>query len=391
MKAVRRMVLVAVVVSLTAVAPAAAQAATITGTVSGEDTHAGIAGVEVCPTPQPYTFEAACATTDSSGHYSLNGLRPAQYSLAFSGWVNNVPYVSEVYDNKPAYTYGDLVTLSSPDEVRQLDVELARGGSVGGKLTDEETGLPIAGMAACARLEGDDGYERCAKSDDNGNYQVNGLPSGEYSVYYEGWNQVNYLREFYEDAELWAQATRIQVTAPGTTGGVDAELARGAQIFGHVSQAGTGLPLPEAFVCAEQEAPGENQECDMTDAEGNYALIGLPAGRYLVAFELEYLPTGHYARQWWQGAATAEEATPIVLMPPETRTGIDGVVDRAIWGPPEIEPTSVTDSAPLPAVASIVKPPLRKCHKGFHRKLVKGKKRCVRKHWPHRKHHRSQR
>ncbi|HET7507090.1 MAG TPA: carboxypeptidase regulatory-like domain-containing protein, partial [Solirubrobacterales bacterium] len=124
MKAVRRAMLVALVVSLTALAPAAAQAATITGTVSGEDTHAGIGGVEVCPTPQPYTFEVACATTDSSGHYSLDDLPPAQYSIAFSGWVNNVPYVSEVYDNKPAYTYGDLVTLGSPDEVRQLDVEL---------------------------------------------------------------------------------------------------------------------------------------------------------------------------------------------------------------------------------------------------------------------------
>jgi len=390
MKAVRRTVLVAVAVSLTAMAPAAAQAATITGTVSGEDTHAGIGGVEVCPTPQPYTFEAACVTTDSSGHYSLSGLPPAQYSLAFSGWVNNVPYVSEVYDNKPAYTYGDLVTLNSPDEVRQLDVELARGGSVGGKLIDEETGLPIAGMGACASLEGD-GYERCAKSDANGNYQVNGLPSGEYSVYYEGWNQVNYLHEFYEDAELWAQATRINVTAPGTIGGIDAKLARGAQIFGHVSQAGTGLPLPEAFVCAEQEAPGEYQECDMTDAEGNYALIGLPAGSYLVAFELEYLPTGQFAGQWWQGAATAEEATPIVLVPPEARTGIDGVVDRAIWGPPEKEPPAVTDPLPPPVATSSVQPRLKKCRKGFHRKLVKGKKRCVRKHQRHRKHHRSQR
>src|SRR6188768_297392 len=212
----------AVLCALVMLAPGSALAATITGTVSGEDTHAGIGGVEVCPTPQPYTFEAACAETDPSGHYSLSGLPPAQYSLAFSAWRNNLPYVSEVYDDKPAYTYGDLVTLSSAGEVRQVDVELARGGSVSGKLTDEETGLPVAGMAACARLEGD-GYERCAKSDGSGNYQVNGLPSGVYSVYYEGWNQVNYLREFYEDAETWAQATRIIVEAPGTTSGIDAE------------------------------------------------------------------------------------------------------------------------------------------------------------------------
>jgi Carboxypeptidase regulatory-like domain len=391
MKGVSRSVLIAAV-ALTALAPAAAQAATITGTVSGEDTHAGIAGVDVCPTPEPYTFEVDCVETDSSGHYTLDELLPTQYRLAFSAWRNNLPYVNEQYDNKPPFAsgVGDLVTLSAPDEVRQVDVELARGGSISGNLTDEETGQPISGMAACGLADGD-GYERCAKSDSNGNYQVNGLPSGEYSVYFENWNQVNYLREFYEDAETWAQATRVSVTAPGTTGGVNAKLAKGAQIFGHVSQAGTGLPLPEAFVCAEQEAPGEYQECDMTDVDGNYGLIGLPAGTYLVAFELEYLPTGHFAGQWWQGAATAEEATPIVIAPPETRTGIDGVVDRAIWGPPPSEPAVTTSSSMPPVVSVPVKPQLKKCRKGFHRKLVKGEKRCVRKNRHPRRRHRTHR
>lgn len=374
-------------------APAAVQAAAITGTVSDETTHAGIAGVEVCPTPQPYTFEVACAKTDSSGHYYVGGLAPTQYKISFSAWVGNLPYVSEQYDNKPMMSEGDLFTLSSAGEVRQLDVELAPGGSIGGTLRDEETGQTIAGMAACARSDGD-GYERCAKSDAAGNYRVNGLPSGEYSVWYEGWNQVNYLREFYEDVETWSQATRIPVTAPGAVSGIDAELAQGARIFGHVSQAGTGLPLPEAFVCAEQQPPAEFQQCDMTDAEGNYALIGLPAGSYLVAFELEYLPTGHFAGQWWQGAATEEEATPIVIAPPETRSGIDGVVDRAIWGPPESEPSAATITpSPLQAQKPPVdvRLPLPKCRKGFHRKLVKGKKRCVRKHVRHHSRHRSSR
>ncbi|HET7507928.1 MAG TPA: hypothetical protein VFJ53_06180, partial [Solirubrobacterales bacterium] len=83
-----------------------------------------------------------------------------------------------------------------------------------------------------------------------------------------------------------------------------------------------------------------------------------------------------------------EEATPIAIVPPETRTGIDGVVDRAIWGPPEKEPTVTTDPPPPPVATASVRPRLRKCHKGFHRKLVKGKKRCVRKHRHHRRHHR---
>lgn len=380
-------------IALAVLGPGSAAAATIFGTVSDETTHAGIAGVEVCPTPEPYTFEVDCVQTDSGGHYSFTGLQPAQYMLFFSAATNNLPYVSEFYDNKPTNEGADLITLGSYEEVRQLDVELAQGGSVSGTLTDEDGGAPVANMAACA-LGGGSFFDRCAKSDDGGHYQINGLPSGEYRIEYESWNQANYLHEFYEDAESWAQGTPVTVTAPGLTGGIDAELAKGAQILGHVIQANTGLPLPEVFVCAEQQAPGEYQQCDLTDTDGNYTLMGLPAGTYFVAFEREYFPFGPAAAQWWQGVANFEEATPIEIVPPETRTGIDGQVDRLNWGSPEEGPATtpatqtVSHEDALPVPQQIQLP---KCKKGFHRTLVKGKKRCVRKDAAHPGRHRRHR
>lgn len=378
----------AAMVVLGVLGPGSAVAATIFGTVSDETTHVGIAGVEVCPTPQPYTFEVECVQTDSGGHYSFTALQPAQYMLFFSAAANNLPYVSEFYDNKPTNESADLVTLAS-DEARQLDVELAQGGSVSGTLTDEDGGAPVANMVACT-LSGGNFFDRCTKSDSGGHYQINGLPSGEYSIEFMSLNQANYQRELYKDAETWAQATRVTVTAPGTTTGIDAELAKGAQILGHVSQADTGLPLPEAFVCAEQQAPGEYQQCDSTDTDGNYTLMGLPAGTYFVAFEPLAIPNGPAAAQWWQGVPNFEEATPIEIVPPETRTGIDGEVDRPIWGSPEEGPATTPDPPTFwheEALPAPQQPPLPKCKKGFHRKLVKGKKRCVRKHPRHRGHH----
>ncbi|HWC47927.1 MAG TPA: carboxypeptidase-like regulatory domain-containing protein [Solirubrobacterales bacterium] len=383
---------IAAAVALAALGPGSAAAASIFGTVSDETTHAGIVGVEVCPTPQPYTFEVECVQTDSGGHYSFAGLQPTQYMLFFSAATNNLPYVSEFYDNKPTNESADLVTLSS-DEARQLDVELAQGGSISGTLTDEDGGAPVANMVACT-VSGGNFFDRCAKSDAGGHYQVNGLPTGEYSVEFISSGQANYLRELYKDAESWAQATRVPVTAPGTTTGIDAELAKGAQILGHVSQAGTGLPLPDAFVCAEQQPPGEFERCDSTDADGNYTLMGLLAGTYLVAFEPIAIPTGPAAAQWWQGVPNFEEATPIEIVPPETRTGIDGQVDRPIWGSPE-EGSTTTPTTPVFSNEGVPpipqQPRLPKCRKGFHRKLVKGKKRCVRKHARHRGRHRRHR
>jgi hypothetical protein len=380
--------------ALVVLTPGYAAAATISGTVSDEITHAGIAGIEVCPNPQPYTFETECAETNSSGVYSLDELPPWQYAISFSAWIGNLPYVSEYYDNKASYLEADPLTLGSVSETRQVDAELARGGSISGTLTDEYSGEPVANMAACAS-DDTGAHERCAKSNSAGGYQINGLPSGEYSVEYEGWNQANYLHEFYENQESWAQATRVTVTAPAATTGIDAELAKGAEILGHVTQAHTGVPLPEVFVCGERQDPGEFQQCDMTDAAGDYALVGLPAGSYLVAFGREYVPSGPAAAQWWRGVPNFDEATPIVIAPPETISGIDGEVDRTIWTP-SVEAGSTTGPSTTvfsneDATPALLRPQLPKCRKGFHRKLVKGKKRCVRGHSHHRSHQRRHR
>jgi hypothetical protein len=378
-----RMAAMVAVVLAAACLPSAAAAAEIHGIVTAEDTHLGIGGVEVCPRPEPYE-ELECVETDSGGHYSFPGLSPKQYRMSFSAFRNNLPYVSEFFDDKTDYFDVDLITLGQ-DESRRLDVALARGGSIGGILTDEGTGQPIAGMRACSR--GDTLVsERCDRSDAGGYYQVNGLSTGEYSVYYEGRNEVNYLREFYEDVETWPQATSVSVVAPWLAWGVDAELAPGAQILGHVSQVGSGVPFPHSHVCVMPQSFHGFQDCAITDESGDYALRGLPAGTYLVAFEPEHLPTGIWAEDWWQGAPTKEEATPIVIAPPETRTGIDGQVDRPIWGPPApyVSPGVVRTTTPSTATAP--KPRLRKCRRGFHRKLVKGKKRCVRKQRRHRPH-----
>jgi len=395
MRAVRRAVLVAAVVSTMVLAPAAAQAASITGTVSDEVTHAGLGGIEVCPTPQPYTFEVACVGTDSAGHYSLTGLPPAQYQLYFSARVGNPRYVDEFYDNTTSYEEADLVTLGSPEDSRQIDVGLAEGGTITGTLVDEASKAPIEGMAACAWSPGGV-YERCGISGAAGFYEIQGLPSNEYVVEYDGWNRVNYIREFYEDAENLAQATDVPMTAPETISGIDAELTRGAEILGHVSETSSGAPVGNVMVCAPLASASEedfNTNCNWTDAAGNYAIRGLPAETYVVGFDLEFGggPFGGLTvGQWWKEAPTRAEATPLELTTPQTVSGIDGKASRPYWPlpAPETEPAS----SPPPLAAPLPGPRLHvKCRKGFHRKLVKGKKRCVRKHRHHRRHRRSHR
>lgn len=366
-------------------APAAALAGTISGTVSAEG-GGPLQGVEICPQPQPYTFEVDCTTTDSAGHYALTELPGHDYSLYFSAWRNNLPYVSEFYEDAHDFEDAEFVHVDALQTVT-IDVALAAGGSIAGSVSDEGTEAPIAGIWACA-IDHEGIPERCSSSGADGSYVLNGLPSGEYDVEFEGTNEVSYLHEFYEDSASWAGATDVTVTAPATTAGIDAALAPGAGISGHVTDPTTGAPSRGVFVCANQQPPGEFQGCDTTDAAGDYAIASLPAGTYLVAFELEYFPWGPWAEQWWNGAETMDEADPIVIAPPESRTGIDGQATSPFW-PQEPESGGQPPVAPPPPEtlpAPRRKPPV-KCRKGFHRKLVKGKKRCVRKHQRHQRRH----
>jgi hypothetical protein len=363
------------------VAPAMATAGTISGTVTA-DGGGPLQGVEVCPTPEPYTFEADCVDTDAGGHYQLT-LPGADYKVYFSAFQSNLRYVSEWYDDARRYWEADLFHLGASENAN-MDVALAEGGSIAGTVTDEGTKGPIEGIWACA-VDSEGIPTRCDRSDPNGDYLINGLPSGTYDVEYEGGNTVNYLHEFYEDANSRAAATDVIVTAPATTPDIDAELAPGAEILGHVTDPGTSGPSRGVFVCANEQAPGEYQGCDTTDENGDYAIRSLPAGTYLVAFELEYLPTGLWAKQWWQGAATMAEADPIVLTPPESRTGIDGVATSPLWFPPPPDPNTGGGTVNRPLPSSLE--PLKRCKKGFHRKLVKGKRRCVRKHKKHHQRH----
>jgi hypothetical protein len=354
--------------------PAAAMAGSISGTVTAEAGGAPIPGIQVCQYERNGAIEESCTQTDAGGHYAFGSLPAGSYVIDFSGQSGNLKWVDELYNDERYSWEANLVTIGATQDAGGIDAALAEGGSIAGTVTDETSGLPIAGIEACA-IDHQGIPSRCSLSGANGEYLLNGLRSGEYDVEYEGGSRVNYLTEFYLDAATWAAATDVSVTAPATTTGIDAELSPGAQILGHVSEVGTGAPLAGVRVCAAEAAPGEHNGCDSTDAAGDYAIRSLPAGTYLVSFGVEYAPISHaqISGQWWQGAANVAGATPITIAPPETRSGIDGQVVNPFPKPEGVVVTVV------PATPT-AKESAQRCRKGFRHKKVAGRSRCVRKH-----------
>jgi hypothetical protein len=131
-----------------------------------------------------------------------------------------------------------------------------------------------------------------------------------------------------------------------------------------------------------------NTNCGWTNASGNYAIRGLPAGSYVVGFDVGFnapFGGGPTVTEWWKGASARADATVLELTAPSSTTGVDGKASRPYW-PSSALPSESTPSTTVPLVSPISKPHLPRCKKGFHRKLVKGKKRCVRKHRHHHRH-----
>jgi hypothetical protein len=157
----------------------------------------------------------------------------------------------------------------------------------------------------------------------------------------------------------------------------------GARVSGTVTQTGSGNPLQNVTVCVQAVAPDQGEVCAATDAEGNYAITGIPSGTYLVAFAVEALPGGgRTAAQWWNGASSAAQATPITMAPPQIFTGVNGQIGSAGAPPKHTDGGTVTIPGPQAAEPPELTP--QRCKKGYRWRKIHGVKRCVPK--PH--HHR---
>jgi hypothetical protein len=159
----------------------------------------------------------------------------------------------------------------------------------------------------------------------------------------------------------------------------------GAQVSGAIIQTETGKPLVNVKVCVEAVAPKPGELCDSTDAEGNYAITGIPAGTYLVAFGVETAAAGgRTVAQWWNGASSQAAATPIAMVPPQIFTGLNAQLGTS---PAGSKPHSGGGTIVVPGAQATPPPELipQRCKKGYRWRKVHGVKQCVPKphHHPH--------
>ncbi len=317
----------------------------ITGIVTAAGTAAPLNEVEI----EIYTSEGyyvSYTSTNASGVYTTTGMASGSYKMYISPWLSGVSreYAQEYYNNQTSRDDADLIQVTQPNLVSGVDVELAKGGSISGRVTAEGSGTGLEYVYV--DLDGTQvDFWLYGETDSAGNYTVYGVPSGSYKVNFYPYNDSeDYAFEYYNDQPYYDQATPITITAPAALTGIDAELTLGGKIECNVKAEDTNTPLEGVYVEAI-DSQGYYRDNDFTDTDGSCVLTGLPSDDYKVYFggysyntyDACLVTTTYYAEEFYDDQPDLDSADPITVLAPNTVTGINALL--SIGAPPSNEVT----------------------------------------------------
>jgi hypothetical protein len=218
------------------------------------------------------------AKTDSLGNYVIENVRPGKYYVRAEAHG----YLPEFWKEAEELSEADVVVITESTGAEGINFTLSRGGAISGTVYSEEDSTELQGAVVRVFSATGNVFHR-AVTDENGDYRVTGLRTGDYYVHARA---EGFEGEFYDDADDRGDATLVRVEAGKETGGIDFYLEQInndlASISGVISSDSTGNPIPHAFVLAVPVVPPGQAFFDLTDQFGFYRLTRLPAASYIV-------------------------------------------------------------------------------------------------------------
>ncbi|HEU0186205.1 MAG TPA: carboxypeptidase-like regulatory domain-containing protein [Blastocatellia bacterium] len=257
---------------------------------------------------EPETFTEI---TDAMGRYRLAGLAAGTYRISASSKA----YVlaNQNSDAEPA----KWITLDGDEAKEDVDLSLARGGVITGRVTYDGRPLIATRVWLYAVLQQGErkGYRssfdqihQMFETDDRGVYRIYGLPAGRYVLSAGGAESYlsskdparNHRPAYFRDAASGNQPAVIEVKEGSEITDINIELGalkRTYEASGRLLEAETGTPIPQAQVYA-QSIGGQGEVRDgprdsnrdmravsaVTDGGGNFRLTDLTPGRYEVGY-----------------------------------------------------------------------------------------------------------
>ena len=334
----------------TGVDAALADAGAISGTVTGAPDSTPVAGVTV-EALDSYGNVLGSTTTDSSGAYTIGGLRAGSYTVGFFPG-EGMNYVARYYDGETTQAAADSIAVSDGNVTRGIDAQLLVGGEISGRVTSATGGSSLDGIEVSA--SGVTGYWwGTATTDANGDYTIVGLPDDSYVVSFYSPDGA-YVTEQYNNEPPFGSGDPVAVTTGSGSTGIDAMLQSAAKISGVVSDGSMDTKL-EGIEAIAYDANGSQAAWADTNRNGTYTLSGLAAGTYRVEFSNNW-NAGNYLTQYYNDKATLASADAITAQAGQTTAGINAsmrpggeitgtVTDAQTHAPIAFSPVNVYDSS----------------------------------------------
>ncbi|MGC8915609.1 MAG: carboxypeptidase regulatory-like domain-containing protein [Thermoanaerobaculum sp.] len=258
----------------------------ITGTVTAASSGSPISGVLV------QVFDASGNQVglgySSFGNYVVRDLLPGTYFARADG--SGPGYLSELYDNIPCdpscnVTTGTPIAVTAGQATTAINFALDRLGAIAGTVRDAVSSAPIA-HAFVNVYDSSGTYVGFQTTQSNGTFLISGLQPGSYFLM--AFND-GHVAQLYSGIDCLSpctvtSGTAITVSLNTTTGGIDFSLSRLGIISGHVTELGTGSPLPNTVIHV-YDASGSFVTSAWTDGSGAYQVSGLYPGTYFAAAE----------------------------------------------------------------------------------------------------------
>jgi len=204
---------------------------------------------------------AGQALTKEDGSYLLDALAAGTYEVEVLGADDTVAGI----------------VLAEGETVTGIDFTLPTAATLSGKVTAETSGLPLEGVTVAASrhtpVDNLPMVARLARTDSNGEYTIENLKAGVYSVAARGPGFEPQKKD------------SLPVASNQDVGELDFSLGRmreAGSIAGTAMDSITGMPLPNTRVSLF-DAAGDPEllgASAVTDSSGNYILEWLPPGRY---------------------------------------------------------------------------------------------------------------
>ena len=291
----------------------AAKDAKASGSISGRVTTSDgqpAAGLALALMPadfMPDRRAVARGETDSDGRYRLANVPAGRYRLQLLAPAHAAP---EVSGSNP-FSAGRLISVGAGEAIEDVNVTVARGGVITGRVTTSD-GRPVIGVQVQVIRPDKRGPEAAAVSpfefdtDDRGVYRVYGLPAGRYlvavgedrdsGIVMVGAAGGRYARTFHPATTDAAQARQIEVTSGSEATGADITLAEGPKSFqatGRIVDADTNQPVADmgyghtALMGDGNSFGGFGADGSKTDRNGEFTIKNLVPGRY-AAFAFQF-------------------------------------------------------------------------------------------------------